>query len=47
MGKVVFRLLKYYTGVMILTTNQTPSINEAFKSRINVTLTYSNLSKAN
>jgi SpoVK/Ycf46/Vps4 family AAA+-type ATPase len=45
-GKVFLRLLEYYTGVMILTTNRTASIDEAFESRIDVTLTYSNLGEA-
>jgi SpoVK/Ycf46/Vps4 family AAA+-type ATPase len=31
---------------MILTTNRTASIDEAFESRIDVTLTYSNLGEA-
>lgn len=46
MGTVFLRLLEYYTGVMILTTNRTASIDEAFESRIDVTLTYSNLGEA-
>ena len=45
-GKVFLRLLEYYTGVMILTTNRTASIDEAFESRIDVTLTYSSLGEA-
>lgn len=37
------RLLEYYEGIMILTTNRIASINPAFESRIDVILSYRNL----
>jgi len=40
---VFLRLLEYYNGIMILTTNRMRSIDKAFESRIDVTLSYSPL----
>jgi SpoVK/Ycf46/Vps4 family AAA+-type ATPase len=42
-NKVFLRLLEYYNGVLILTTNRSSNIDEAFESRIDVTLAYSDL----
>lgn len=41
------RLLEYYKGVMILTTNRTDTIDVAFESRIDITLRYPDLSQEN
>ncbi|KAI1357289.1 P-loop containing nucleoside triphosphate hydrolase protein [Xylaria arbuscula] len=38
-------LLEYYTGVLILTTNRTTGIDPAFESRIDISMTYSPLTK--
>ena len=43
---VFLRLLEYYSGIMILTTNRMRSIDPAFESRIDITLTYSSLKEA-
>lgn len=40
------RLLEYYNGIMILTTNRMSNIDPAFESRIDITLTYESLSEA-
>jgi hypothetical protein len=41
MGFVVFlRVLEYYNGILFLTTNRVGTIDEAFKSRIHVSLYY-------
>jgi SpoVK/Ycf46/Vps4 family AAA+-type ATPase len=40
---VFLRLLEYYKGIMILTTNRMHSIDTAFESRIDITLSYSSL----
>ncbi|KAJ3544960.1 hypothetical protein NM208_g2762 [Fusarium decemcellulare] len=37
--------LEYYQGVLILTTNRTEEIDSAFESRIDIILTYDNLSQ--
>ncbi|KAF2844074.1 P-loop containing nucleoside triphosphate hydrolase protein [Plenodomus tracheiphilus IPT5] len=39
------RLLEYYSGIMILTTNRMSNIDPAFESRIDITLTYESLSE--
>lgn len=44
-GAVFLRELEYYQGVMILTTNRAASIDPAFESRIDVTLTFEALAK--
>ncbi|KAF2828993.1 P-loop containing nucleoside triphosphate hydrolase protein [Ophiobolus disseminans] len=43
---VFLRLLEYYSGIMILTTNRMKSIDAAFESRVDITLSYSPLTKA-
>ncbi|KAF4968296.1 hypothetical protein FSARC_4241 [Fusarium sarcochroum] len=43
---IFLRLLEYYKGVMILTTNRFPTIDPAFESRIDITLTFSDLDAA-
>ncbi|RAR00801.1 P-loop containing nucleoside triphosphate hydrolase protein [Stemphylium lycopersici] len=43
---VFLRLLEYYNGIMILTTNRTRSIDAAFESRIDITLTYNTLTES-
>ena len=46
MDRLVFlTTLEYYEGVLILTTNRTGNIDPAFESRIDILLTYSELSK--
>lgn len=40
---VFLRLLEYHTGVLFLTTNRVSCFDEAFRSRINVTLNFSEL----
>ncbi|KAF6830822.1 ATPase [Colletotrichum plurivorum] len=40
---VFLRILEYYDGVLILTTNRVGTFDEAFKSRIQLNLRYSNL----
>ena len=40
---VFLRTLEYYTGTLFLTTNRAFAIDEAFKSRIHIRLTYSAL----
>ncbi|KXH60986.1 ATPase [Colletotrichum salicis] len=43
-GDIVFlRVLEYYDGIMILTSNRVGIFDEAFKSRIQLTLHYKNL----
>lgn len=37
---VFLRVLEYYNGILFLTTNRVGTIDEAFKSRINVSLYY-------
>ncbi|KAI8942807.1 hypothetical protein NX059_000850 [Plenodomus lindquistii] len=39
------RLLEYYSGIMILTTNRMSNLDPAFESRIDITLTYESLSE--
>lgn len=40
---VFLRVLEYYDGILILTSNRVGAIDEAFKSRIQVSLHYPNL----
>lgn len=40
---VFLRVLEYYDGILILTTNRVGTFDEAFKSRIHLALRYSNL----
>ncbi|KAF4556157.1 Hypothetical protein D9617_1g080320 [Elsinoe fawcettii] len=42
---VFLRELEYYSGILFLTTNQVGVIDEAFKSRIHISLFYPNLSR--
>jgi hypothetical protein len=43
---VFLRLLEYYSGIMILTTNRMRSIDTAFESRVDITLSYNSLTEA-
>ncbi|SPJ82258.1 related to TOB3 (member of AAA-ATPase family) [Fusarium torulosum] len=43
MTSIFLRLLEYYKGVMILTTNRFPAIDPAFESRIDITLVFKDL----
>ena len=40
MGSVFLRVLEYYTGILFLTTNRVGAFDEAFKSRIHISLYY-------
>ncbi|KAF2645917.1 P-loop containing nucleoside triphosphate hydrolase protein [Massarina eburnea CBS 473.64] len=40
---VFLRLLEYYPGILILTTNRMRSLDSAFESRIDISLTYQSL----
>ncbi|KAJ5779273.1 hypothetical protein N7457_006993 [Penicillium paradoxum] len=42
---VFLRVLEYYSGILFLTTNRVGIIDEAFKSRIHISLHYTPLSK--
>ncbi|TDZ31096.1 Protein MSP1 [Colletotrichum spinosum] len=42
---VFLRVLEYYDGILILTTNRVGTFDEAFKSRIQLNLRYSNLDR--
>lgn len=42
---VFLRILEYYEGILILTSNRVGTFDEAFKSRIQVAIRYENLSK--
>ncbi|KAF9064231.1 P-loop containing nucleoside triphosphate hydrolase protein [Rhodocollybia butyracea] len=42
---IFLRLLEYYQGVLVLTTNRVESFDEAFQSRIHVALKYHDLTK--
>ncbi|KAF4828978.1 ATPase family AAA domain-containing protein 3 [Colletotrichum tropicale] len=42
---VFLRVLEYYDGILILTSNRVGTFDEAFKSRIQLNLRYSNLSE--
>jgi hypothetical protein len=43
---VFLRLLEYYSGILILTTNRMRSIDAAFESRVDITLSYNSLTEA-
>lgn len=43
---IFLRLLEYYTGVLVLTTNRISCIDTAFESRIDISLHYSDLTAA-
>ncbi|CAJ0548228.1 Ff.00g049820.m01.CDS01 [Fusarium sp. VM40] len=43
MTSIFLRLLEYYKGVMILTTNRFPAIDPAFESRIDITIVFKDL----
>ncbi|EQB44440.1 hypothetical protein CGLO_16817 [Colletotrichum gloeosporioides Cg-14] len=43
---VFLRILEYYEGILILTSNRVGHFDEAFKSRIQVAIHYDNLSKS-
>jgi AAA+ superfamily predicted ATPase len=43
---VFLRILEYYDGILILTSNRVGSFDEAFKSRIQVALHYENLTRS-
>ncbi|KAH7356062.1 P-loop containing nucleoside triphosphate hydrolase protein [Pyrenochaeta sp. MPI-SDFR-AT-0127] len=43
---VFLRLLEYYSGIMILTTNRVRSLDAAFESRIDIILTYKSFTEA-
>ncbi|KAH7088788.1 P-loop containing nucleoside triphosphate hydrolase protein [Paraphoma chrysanthemicola] len=42
---VFLRLLEYYSGIMILTTNRMRSIDPAFESRVDITISYNQLTE--
>lgn len=42
---VFLRMLEYYEGILILTSNRVGTFDEAFKSRIQVAIHYDNLTK--
>ncbi|KAI0099849.1 P-loop containing nucleoside triphosphate hydrolase protein [Nemania sp. FL0031] len=42
---IFLRVLEYYDGILILTTNRVGSFDEAFKSRIHLSLGYPNLNE--
>ncbi|KAK4202978.1 ATPase family AAA domain-containing protein 3B [Triangularia verruculosa] len=44
MVSVFLRVLEYYTGILILTTNRVTTFDDAFKSRIHIPIRYTNLS---
>lgn len=43
---VFLRILEYYDGILILTSNRVGTFDEAFKSRIQIALHYENLNRA-
>lgn len=43
---IFLRLLEYFEGIMFLTTNRLDHMDEAFESRIHLTLNYSELDKS-
>jgi SpoVK/Ycf46/Vps4 family AAA+-type ATPase len=43
---VFLRVLEYYDGILILTSNRVGTFDEAFKSRIQVSLHYPNLNRS-
>jgi SpoVK/Ycf46/Vps4 family AAA+-type ATPase len=46
MVSVFLRVLEYYEGILVLTSNRVGTFDEAFKSRIQLALHYPNLSEA-
>lgn len=42
-GPVFLRMLEYYNGILILTSNRVATFDEAFKSRINLPIRYPDL----
>ncbi|KAL4759188.1 ATP-binding protein [Aspergillus foveolatus] len=42
---IFLRVLEYYTGILFLTTNRVGTIDEAFRSRIHISLYYPDLGK--
>ncbi|KAK6207223.1 hypothetical protein LQW54_007424 [Pestalotiopsis sp. IQ-011] len=44
-GKVFLRILEYYAGILFLTTNRVGSFDDAFRSRLHLTLYYPKLDK--
>jgi SpoVK/Ycf46/Vps4 family AAA+-type ATPase len=44
---VFLRLLEYYSGIPILTTNRLRTLDSAFESRIDITLSYNPLTETN
>ncbi|OCK93376.1 uncharacterized protein K441DRAFT_706219 [Cenococcum geophilum 1.58] len=42
---IFLRVMEYYTGILFLTTNRVGSLDEAFKSRIHISLYYPPLAK--
>ncbi|KAI9641150.1 hypothetical protein NHQ30_010580 [Ciborinia camelliae] len=42
-GKVFLRMLEYYSGILFLTTNRVGAIDDAFRSRLHLTLYYPKL----
>ena len=44
-SSVFLRVLEYYDGILILTTNRVGTFDEAFKSRIRLAIPYSNLNE--
>jgi AAA+ superfamily predicted ATPase len=44
MVSIFLRVLEYYEGILFLTTNRIRNIDDAFHSRIHVTIQYPNLS---
>ena len=45
-ANVNLRILEYYEGILILTSNRVGTFDEAFKSRIQLSLHYENLTKS-
>jgi len=43
--KVFLRVLEYYDGILVLTSNRVGTFDEAFKSRIQLALHYENLTR--
>ncbi|CAJ2500031.1 Uu.00g028840.m01.CDS01 [Anthostomella pinea] len=46
MVSVFLRVLEYYSGILFLTTNRVNKFDDAFKSRIHISIRYTDLSKA-
>ena len=45
-GEVFLRILEYYDGILMLTSNRVGTFDEAFKSRIQVALYYKTLNRS-